>query len=181
MEQKMKALIVSCVFSLTVAIITVPADASTGQGPQPHARAYELPGHDPIGKPGEDALVTRTIEVNIAETSSGYMLFEPDAINIEHGSVVRFIVRNDSTEEHEFFLGSFDEVGKHQQWMRKHPEMEHADPNAIAIPSGETSELIWEFSDIGNLEFVCLVPGHREAGMWGVIMVHDHLMRRSKG
>jgi len=41
--------------------------------------------------------------------------------------------------------------------------------------------LIWEFSDMTNLEFVCLIPGHREAGMWGVIIVHDHLAPKSKG
>jgi len=26
-----------------------------------------------------------------------------------------------------------------------------------------------------------LIPGHWEAGMWGVIIVHDHLAPKSKG
>jgi uncharacterized cupredoxin-like copper-binding protein len=181
MEQKMKTFIKICVFGLTAALLAPHADASTGKGTRPHVRAYELPGHDPIGKPGDTNLATRIIEVVIGETTAGYMLFEPDAINIERGSVVRFTIKNDGAVDHEFFLGSFEEVGKHQQWMRKHPDMEHKDPNTITIPSGETAELVWEFSDIGNLEFVCLIPGHREAGMWGVIMVHDHHAPNSKG
>ena len=58
--------------------------------------------------------------------------------------------------------------------------MEHDDSNAITILSGKTVELIWEFSEKTNLEFACLLPGHREAGMWGVIMVHDHIAPNSK-
>ena len=64
--------------------------------------------------------------------------------------------------------------------MRNHPDMRHDDPNAVLIPSGESGELVWEFSEMTNLEFVCLIPGHREAGMWGVIIVHDHLSRNKK-
>ena len=177
----MKTLIKICTFGLAVAFSVLAADASTGQGAQPHERAYEVPGHDQIGQPGEGTLATRTIEVNIAETGSGYMLFEPDAINIKNGSMVRFVIKNSGVLDHEFFLGSFDEIAEHQQWMRTHPDMQHDDPNSIAVSSGKTAELVWEFSDIGNLEFVCLIPGHREAGMWGVIMVHNHFAPRSKG
>jgi uncharacterized cupredoxin-like copper-binding protein len=161
----------------------LPATASQAdpqRAHQPHDRAYEMPDHQRIGMPGESTRVTETIEVTITETDSGYMLFEPDAIHIENGSVVRFVINNSGALDHEFFLGSFDEISKHQQWMRKYPEMEHADENAVAIPSGAKRGLVWEFSSIANLEFVCLVPGHREAGMFGVIMVHDHLAPKRK-
>ncbi|KHA54191.1 copper tolerance protein [Sulfitobacter geojensis] len=109
------------------------------------------------------------------------MLFEPDAIHIESGSIVRFVISNLGALDHEFFLGSFSEVAEHKQWMRDHPDMRHDDPNAVTVQSGQSAELIWEFTDILNLEFVCLLPGHREAGMWGVIMVHDHLAPKSEG
>ncbi|WP_299566628.1 plastocyanin/azurin family copper-binding protein [uncultured Sulfitobacter sp.] len=156
-------------------------DASSGRGQQPHARTFEVPGHDPIGKPSDGSSIDRMIEVFIRETESGYMLFEPDAIQIERGSVVRFAISNAGALDHEFFLGSFDEVAEHQQWMREHPDMQHDSANSVSIPSGQNAELTWEFSDMTNLEFVCLIPGHREAGMWGVIIVHDHLAPKSKG
>lgn len=172
--KKPKSLITALVFGLGASLSAGNVVADTGIGNQPHEKAYAHPGHAPIGRPGTGADITRTIEVNINETESGYMLFEPDVIHIEHGSVVRFVIHNTGSMDHEFFLGSFDEIAKHQQWMRKHPDMEHNDPNSVAIPSSKTSTLDWEFSEITNLEFVCLIPGHREWGMWGVIIVHDH-------
>jgi len=156
------------------------AQAGTGAGDQPHAQAYDHAGHVPIGTPGSAAEITRTIEVEIKETESGYMLFEPDAIHIENGSVVRFVISNLGVVDHEFFLGSFDEIAEHQKWMHDHPDMRHEDPNAVTILPGQSADLVWKFSDMTNLEFVCLIPGHREAGMWGVIMVHDHLAPKSK-
>ena len=171
----------TCTIALALMFPALSVEASSGKGQQPHARAFEVPGHDPIGEPGDGSSIDRTIEISVRETESGYMLFEPDAIKIERGSVVRFSISNTGALDHEFFLGSFDEVAKHQQWMREHPDMPHDSANAVTIPSGQNAELIWEFSDVTSLEFACLIPGHREAGMWGVIIVHDHLAPKSKG
>lgn len=172
--KKPKPLIMMLIFGISVSLSPHVVDADSGIGDRPHEKAYDHPGHVPIGRPGTGANITRTIEVNIKETQSGYMLFEPDVIHIEHGSVVRFEIINSGSIDHEFFLGSFDEIAKHQKWMRRHPDMEHDDPNSVTIPSAKTATLDWEFSHITNLEFVCLIPGHREAGMFGVIIVHDH-------
>lgn len=158
----------------------VEAHAANGLGKQPHSKAYDHPDHQPIGKPGDKALISQSIPVSTIETATGAMLFDPDVINIEHGSVVRFVIKNTGVLDHEFFLGSFEEIEEHRQWMRAHPDMPHDDPNAVKIPSGQTAEMVWEFSNITNLEFACLLPGHREAGMWGVLLVHDHLTTRSK-
>ena len=169
------ALIVSISLGFTVSVST----AGTGAGDRPHAKAYDHPGHASIGQPGSGRKISRTIEVNIKETENGDMLFEPDVFIIEHNSVVRFIINNKGVLDHEFFLGSFDEIAKHQQWMRKYPDMEHNDANSVMIPSSKTATLDWKFSEITNLEFVCLIPGHREWGMFGVIIVHDHFTPRS--
>lgn len=171
----MKPFISICILCLSIALPALAADANSDNGDQPHTHANELQGRQPIGKPGSETSVDRTIEVTITETSSGYMLFDPDAIHIGKGSVVRFVIKNFGVLDHEFMLGSFNEIEEHQKWMRLHPEEKHENANAVAISSGETAELVWQFSSETNLEFVCLIPGHREAGMWGVIMVHHHL------
>ncbi len=171
----MKSFLVTCALCLTATLPVWASHATTEKSNQPHVRVHEALANDPIRKPSDGVLVTRTIEVNIKETKNGYMLFEPDAIAINHGSVVRFIIKNGGVLDHEFFLGSFDDVAKHHQWMLKHSDMGHVDPNGIQILSGETVEVVWEFPEMTNLEFGCLIPGHLEAGMWGVIMVHDHL------
>lgn len=172
--KKTKRLTIMLTLGISVGLSSQVVFADSEIGDRPHEKAYDHPGHVAIGKPGAGANISRTIEVNMKETESGYMLFEPDVFIIEHGSVVRFLIHNLGSINHEFFLGSFDEIAKHQQWMRKHPDMAHDDPNSVTVPSGKTSTLDWEFSDRTNLEFVCLIPGHREAGMFGVIIVHDH-------
>jgi uncharacterized cupredoxin-like copper-binding protein len=176
----MKSVISTCILCFCIAWPATEAQADIKQIGQPHDRAYEMPDHQPIGRPAVGSDVTETIELTIEETASGYMLFKPDAIRIEKGSVVRFVINNEGALDHEFFLGSFNEISKHEQWMRTYPEMEHDDANAVAVSSGAQAELIWEFSSMTNLEFVCLVPGHREAGMWGVILAHDHLAPKRK-
>lgn len=171
----MKSLLLICFLCLSTSLPALATNAVTSHDGRPHNRAYDLPDHDPIGQPGTAASVARTIEVKINETENGYMLFEPDAIHIEHGSNVRFIIDNPGSLDHEFFLGSFEEIEKHKNWMRTHPDMKHDDANSITVRSGEVGELVWHFSSKVNLAYVCLLPGHHEAGMWGVIMVHDHL------
>ena len=74
----MKPFLSICILCLSTAL---PADANTDEGGQPDTHANELQGHQPIGKPGNEAPIDRTIEVTITETSSGYMLFDPDAIH----------------------------------------------------------------------------------------------------
>ncbi|AXI47919.1 copper oxidase [Sulfitobacter sp. SK012] len=172
----MKSFLVAFALCLAAALPAWASNADTEQSNQHHhEQVYDLPLNDLFRKPDDGDLVTRTIKLNIIETETGYMLFEPDAIPINHGSVVRFLIKNGGELDHEFFLGSFDQVAEHHQWMLKNPDMEHDDPNGISLPSGETVEVVWKFPEMVNLEFGCLIPGHLEAGMWGVIMVHDHL------
>jgi uncharacterized cupredoxin-like copper-binding protein len=35
----------------------------------------------------------------------------------------------------------------------------------------KSGELIWRFTKAGEYEFACLIPGHREAGMHGKVVV----------
>lgn len=49
--------------------------------------------------------------------------------------------------------------------------MAHDDPNSVLVEPGKTGELTWTFSQAGNLEFACNVPGHYQAGMVGKLTV----------
>ena len=35
----------------------------------------------------------------------------------------------------------------------------------------QTSDLVWKFTKAGGFEFACLIPGHRDAGMFGTMDV----------
>jgi uncharacterized cupredoxin-like copper-binding protein len=55
--------------------------------------------------------------------------------------------------------------------MEKFPEMEHDDPNAVRLVEKTDGEVIWTFSNAGDFEFGCLIPGHYESGMKGTVTV----------
>ncbi len=53
--------------------------------------------------------------------------------------------------------------------MKKNPQMGHVDPNARRVAPKQTSEIIWKFTKPGEFEFACLIPSHRDAGMFGLV------------
>lgn len=120
-----------------------------------------------LGKPGDPAKVTRTVEVGMSDA----MRFSPGRIEIKQGETIRFHVRNDGKLRHELVLGTMHELKRHAELMRKHPEMEHDDPNAISVEPGKAGDLVWYFTRVGEFDFACLIPGHFEAGMTGKIIV----------
>lgn len=138
----------------TLALATGAAQASPG-----HASA--------LGKPGDAAKVDRTIEIAVGDN----MRFSPDKLQIKRGQTIRFRVVNGGQMKHEMVLGTLAELKEHAALMRKFPEMEHDDPNAVTVEPGKTGELVWRFTKTGNFDFACLVPGHFEAGMRGKISV----------
>ena len=38
---------------------------------------------------------------------------------------------------------------------------------------GASTQIIWRFSKPGSFEFACLIPGHYEAGMHGIVTVRQ--------
>ena len=59
----------------------------------------------------------------------------------------------------------------HGKLMERFPEMEHDDPNGKRLPPQTSADIIWKFTKLGTFEFACLIPGHYQAGMHGLIMV----------
>lgn len=122
------------------------------------------------GEPGNPKKPARTIKVIMKETDGG-MLFEPDRIEIRKGEQVRFSMRNHGESDHEFVLGTHEEIVAHAEQMKKNPDMEHDDPNSKRLKSRQNGDIVWLFNKAGEFEFACLIPGHMEAGMRGTIVV----------
>jgi uncharacterized cupredoxin-like copper-binding protein len=49
--------------------------------------------------------------------------------------------------------------------------MEHDDQNGKRLAPQTPSDIIWKFTKKGTFEFACLIPGHYQAGIHGLIMV----------
>lgn len=123
------------------------------------------------GKPGNPKKpASRTIEI-IAREGDGKMSYSPDRIEVTQGEQIRFIIKNEGELAHEFLLDSFEGNAKHKVEMEKNPEMEHDDPNGTRLEPQKTGEILWIFDRAGSFEFACLIPGHYEAGMKGVVVV----------
>lgn len=132
------------------------------------------PGHShaafSAGEPGNAKRPARVIQVTMRE-SDGKMMFVPERVEVKRGEQVRFVLRNNGELDHEFVLATTEENLKHAEDMKKNPEMEHDDPNAKRLQPKKSAELIWRFTKPGTFEYGCLIPGHREAGMTGTVIV----------
>lgn len=122
------------------------------------------------GEPGNAKQPARIIQVAMREMD-GKMLFIPERVEITRGEQIRFVLRNNGELEHEFVLATTDENLKHSETMKKTPEMKHDDPNAKQIAPKKSGEILWRFTKSGTFEYACLIPGHREAGMTGIVVV----------
>ena len=123
--------------------------------------------HYSYGAPGVAAKVTRTIQVEAADT----MRFTPATIAVKKGETIRFVIRNVGAVAHEFSLGTQKELDEHYEVMKKYPNMEHDEPNKISLKPGAQGEIIWRFTQSGTVHFACLHVGHYDAGMKGVVKV----------
>ena len=122
------------------------------------------------GEPGDGNKPFRTIEIGMRETHDGGMYFAPHVVTVRVGEQVQFVIKNDGDFAHEFVLATERENLLHAEEMRRNPDMEHDDPNALRLAATERGELLWRFTKAGTFDFSCLIPGHREAGMHGQIV-----------
>lgn len=119
------------------------------------------------GSPGDPARVDRTVDIDMSDA----MRFSPAELRIKTGETIRFFVRNEGRLVHEMVIGPTDRLTQHAEMMRKMPAMAHTAPNMIRLKAGQRGGLVWRFDQPGEFEYVCLLPGHREAGMKGRIVV----------
>lgn len=134
-----------------------------------HASAHEAPNYA-AGEPGNPKQKARVVVVTMRE-GDGKMLYFPDRLEVRRGEQVRFVLQNHGLLDHEFLIDTTEANLKHYEEMKKNPDMEHDDPNGKRLKPKGKSEILWRFTKVGEFEFACLIPGHREAGMLGKIIV----------
>ena len=153
----MKKMIFACAVALAAASTSALPALGHDQG---HHESYSA------GEPGDPAKPSRTVEIEMSE-----MNYEPFKVEVKLGEQIRFVLRNVGTEDHEFLLATTKENLKHAAVMRKHPHMEHDEPNGVRVAPKKTAEIVWKFTKPGTFEYSCLIPDHREYGMTGHVKV----------
>jgi uncharacterized cupredoxin-like copper-binding protein len=134
----------------------------------PPASSHDKHAHETwsAGEPGDSKKASRTIEVEMSE-----MAYTPSRIEVKRGEQIRFVIHNAGKEDHEFLLATTGENLKHAEDMKKHPHMEHDDPNGVRLSPAKSAEILWKFTKAGTFEYSCLIPDHRDYGMIGRIQV----------
>lgn len=132
--------------------------------------AHEGHEHFSAGEPGDPKKPARVIQVSMQEHGTR-MIYVPSRIEVRKGEQIRFVIANEGIYNHEFMLATLTENRKHGELMKKFPDMEHEDPNAVTVAPYVVAELLWKFTRTGEFEFACLLPGHYKAGMHGTIVV----------
>lgn len=122
------------------------------------------------GEPGSPKRPSRTVTIAMRE-ADGKMIYVPDRLTIRKGEQIRFVLVNEGELDHEFLLATRAENLKHAEEMKKNPDMEHDEPNGKRVAPKKRAELLWRFTKAGEFEYGCLIPGHREGGMIGRIVV----------
>ena len=120
-----------------------------------------------FGRVGKSAETVREVVVEMTDR----FRFKPSKLTVKRGETVRLVFRNGGALLHEWIIGMPEEIKKHAALMRRFPNMEHDDPHNVHVPPGEQRELVWQFNRSGTFEFACLLPGHFEAGMKGIVEV----------
>lgn len=126
--------------------------------------------HFSAGEPGDAKQPARIVQVTMRE-GDGKMEFIPNKVEVRKGEQIKFVIRNNGALDHEFVLASTADNLKHAELMKKYPDMEHDDPNAKRVAPGKVDDIVWKFTKVGTFEFSCLIPGHRESGMIGTVIV----------
>ena len=153
------------VASLALAVYSaIPAAADSKGGPGHGHETFSA------GEPGNPKRPARIVQVTMNE-GDGKMMFIPDRVEVKRGEQVKFVLRNKGALDHEFILATTDENLKHAEDMKRFPDMEHDDPNGKRLAPKKADEIVWRFTKPGQFEFGCLIPGHRESGMTGTIVV----------
>lgn len=142
-----------------------------------------------FGKPAKASEARRTVTVVMRDN-----LYEPEAISVQAGETVRFVVKNEGQFVHEFNIGTAAMHAEHQKEMammvdhgvlepdrinRERMKMDmgggktmaHDDPNSLLLEPGKSGEIVWTFTNATELEFACNIPGHYDAGMVGRMSV----------
>ena len=106
----------------------------------------------------------------VAVSALDSFAFDPTRIQVRMGETIRFVVTNEGVLEHEFAIGTRDELLEHALTMT-HGGMRADTTTEIRLIPGQTKELVFAFGSATDLAFGCLVADHFPKGMSGVFEV----------
>ncbi len=101
-------------------------------------------------------------------------VFAPASITIPANQPVTFTFTNSGSQEHDFVIEKISVTDVKMEGSMEHHMMSDSASEYdlhIATPAGSTSELSFVAAQAGTYKIFCSVPGHKDAGMVGELVV----------
>lgn len=158
LDRSWRALVAASVLILVaIATMMVWGGVSAQDGtPSPTAsgcaKAAETKG-DPAGTPTADA--------NCVEVGMHDIYYDANLITIPADTDVKFTLPNEGAALHTFIINEHN-----------NDDVQNLDIN-VAVDPGKTGETTIN-APAGTYYFWCDIPGHEQAGMWGILKVEDN-------
>lgn len=118
-----------------------------------------------IGRYGEAAYVDRVVEITMLDS----LRYEPNLIMVRQNETIRFVIHNRGLVKQDWTLGQSAPLRTLAQQLVLEPSTP-VNP-LLTLAPGHSGELIWQFTEVGNVDFASLQPGQYGAGMVGRVMV----------
>jgi uncharacterized cupredoxin-like copper-binding protein len=145
---------------LVLGAVVVGAMWLGGSGPDSHGRGDPMQGMDHDGPEP-----TQVVTVAMKDTA-----YEPTEITVERGALVRLEFENTGERLHDFTI---DDIAIEDMRMDSSNALQPGSDRAVklALEPGTSSAIQFSPTEAGEYEFYCGQPGHRDAGMLGVLRV----------
>ncbi len=142
-------------------------------------------GHEADGEHEGDGNTGDEIVINMRTENFKFL---PETITVKVGQTIRLHLENNDPVLHDYTADEPEFVVLEVSGAvhTDHEEASHEDadehdsgaqvslqPLHIAAEANDHGELVFQATEAGEYEFYCSVPGHREAGMVGTIIIEE--------
>jgi uncharacterized cupredoxin-like copper-binding protein len=115
-------------------------------------------------------------ELTIVATDFAYT---PSTLEVRDGQPVHLRLQNDGSLEHDLSLSGLPIAeGSVAATPESGHDMSHLHTDAalsvhLSAQPGQTASVSFTPTEPGSYRFICTIPGHQEAGMFGTLMVTE--------
>lgn len=121
----------------------------------------------PYGRPGDLSKATRFVRLDMNDQ----MRFYPADVKVKQGETINFLIKNSTKTSQVMALGSATELTERAAMLKQFPKTEMSPLNQVHVKSGESAEMLWQFTKAGAFAFASTSQSPLEAGMMVKIVV----------
>ena len=156
--------------------VEVTYETGHGHDPVEEANVHEGGHHDATVRLDHDVEAGALLEITLDAVEGRPWRFEPSVVEVPVGHRVKLTLVNDGLVEHDVEIvgvpaNDIEVVGAAEGHERLGGGHHEEDVVAAHAEPGTPATVIFTVTEAGEYEFACTIPGHKEAGMVGKLVV----------